>query len=107
MDILILLLVLIFQIFDGTVLVLLDSHNLLLPLVLHVFSQSGHLSLILLLNLLCDALILLSLGSGNRVVVLGQSVHIVCMTDLLLLFLDFQSTKILLKLTFVDAMLIL
>ena len=106
MNVLILLVVLVLQLEDCLVLLGLNLGNFGLPLGLHVLAQASHLGLVLLLDLVRDALEFLSFGCGQGVVVLRQSVTILGLTHLLLLLLHFECTQVLLELALVDAMLI-
>ncbi len=105
-DVLVLLVMLVLQLQDCLVLLGFDLEDLCLALSLHVFTQAGHLGLVLLLDFVCDALEFLSLGCGQSVVVLGQCVTVLGLADLLLLLLDFQGAQVLLELTLVNTMLI-
>ena len=106
MNVLILLVVLVLQLEDCLVLLGLNLGNFGLPLGLHVLTQASHLSLVLLLDLVRNALEFLSFGGGQGVVVLRQSVTILGLTHLLLLLLHFECTQVLLELALIDAMLI-
>ena len=73
-DVLVLLVVLSFKLFNTFVLLGLNLCNLCLALGFHVFAQASHLGLVLLLNLVGNALILLALRCRHGVEVLVQSV---------------------------------
>ena len=90
MDVLILLVVLLLQLFDRPILLGLNLGDLQLALRFHVFSQTRHLSLVLFLDFAGDPLILLAFLSGQRVEVLGESVTIFGLTNFLLLLLHFE-----------------
>lgn len=64
MNVLILLVVLVLQLEDCLVLLGLNLGNFGLPLGLHVLTQASHLSLVLLLDLVRNALEFLSFGGG-------------------------------------------
>lgn len=106
-DVLVLLVVLLLELLDRAVFLCFDLGDLSLALRLHVFSKTSHFRLVLFLDLTGDALVLLSLLSRQCVVVLRQSVTVFSLTDLLLLFLDFERTQVLLQLALVNAVLIL
>ena len=69
MDVLVLLLVLSLEFFDSLVFLRFDLGDFSLALGLHVLSQTSHLGFVLLLDLVSDAFVFLSLGSGQCVVV--------------------------------------
>ena len=98
---------LLLQLFDGPVFLSFDLGNLSLALGLHVFSQASHFRLVLLLDLTGDSLVLLSLLSGEGIVVLSQSVTVFSLAHLLFLFLDFERAQVLFQLALVDPVLIL
>ena len=65
MNVLVLLVVLRFQLFDGTILSRFDLGDFSFALGLHVLPQARHLSFVLLLDLIGNALILLTLCSRD------------------------------------------
>ena len=79
----------------------------MLTLGLHILSQASHLGLVLLLNLVADALEFLALGGSLRVEVLVEGVLILGLSHLLLLFLNFKGAQVLFQLAFVDPVLVL
>ena len=107
MDVLVLLLVLRLELLDDAVLLRFNLGYLSAALALHVSSETSHLRLVLLLNLASDALVLLSLLGSKGVVVLVQGVTVLGLTNFLFFLLDLEGAQVLLKLTFVDAVLIL
>jgi len=106
-DVLVLLVVLSFKLLNTPVLLSLYLCNLCFALSFHVFAQARHLGLILLLDFVGNSLILLTLCSRHSVEVLIQSVRILCLAHLLLFLLHFEGTQVLLKLTFIDSVLVL
>lgn len=107
MYVLVLLVMLGLQVFDGLVLARLDLCNLLLALQLHDFAQARHLSLVLLANFAADALMLLALSRGLGIKMAQHGVTEFRLADLLLLGLDFERAQVLFELSFVDAVLVL
>jgi len=90
MDVLVLLIVLLFKLFDRPVFLSLNLGNLHLALRLHNFSQTRHLSLVLFLNLLRDPFILLAPLSSKCVEMLGESVTVLSLSHFLLFLLHFE-----------------
>ena len=88
----------IFLVFD-----LLDHH---LPLPLHFLPQEQHLMLILQLNLIGNPLILLPHLGCLLVLLAGQRIQVLSVTNFLFFLLDFESPNILLQLPLVDPILI-
>ena len=88
-DVLVLLVVLSFELFNTFVLLGLNLCNLCFALSFHVLTQACHLGLILLLDLVGNSLILLALCSRHSVEVLVQSVRVFSLAHLLLFLLHF------------------
>ena len=106
-DVLVLLLVLNLESFDGTVLLGFNLRDLRFSLGFHVLTETCHLGLVFFLDLAADALELLSLCSREGIVMFVESVDVVGVAHLLLLLLYLEGAQILLQLTLVDAMFIL
>ena len=106
MDVLILLLVLRLELFDGPVFLRLYLSDLHLAPPLHVLSQTRTLHLVLLLDLARNSLVLFSRLRRQRIEVLFESVTVLSLAHLLLLLLDFERTQVLLQLALVNAVLI-
>ena len=106
MNILVLLVVLRFKLFDGSILSRFDLGNFCFALGLHVLPQARHLSFVLLLDLIGNTLILLTLCSCNRIEVLVERIRILSLAHFLLLLLDFECAQILLQRTLVYSVLI-
>ena len=87
---------LLLELFNSSVFLGLNLGNLRLTLSFHVFTQTRHLSLVLLLNLAGNTLMLLPFLSGEGIVVLRQSVTVFGLTDILLLFHYLESAQVLL-----------
>ena len=107
MNVLVLLVVLCLKLFNGAVLLGLDLGDLRLTLGLHILSQASHFRLVLLLDLVGNALELLTLGGSQGIEVLVESVLVLSLTNFLLLLLHFKRAQVLLQLTFVNAVLVL
>ena len=101
------LLVLVFELFDGSVFLGFNLGDLCLTLGLHVLSQPRHLRLVLFLDLTGDTLMLFSFLRRQRIVVLCESVTVLGLTNFLFLFLHLQSAQVLLELTLIDPVLVL
>ena len=69
-NVLVLLVVLGFQLLNGLVLLSFDLCDLSLALGLHLLTQARHLRLVLLLDLVGNALVLLTFGGRQRIIVL-------------------------------------
>ena len=106
-NLLILLLVLVLELFDRSVFLGLNLSDLCLSLGLHVLSQSCHFGLVLFLDLAGDTLVFLSFLSRKSIVMLGQSVTVLGLTNLLFLLLHLQCAQVLLQFTLIDPMFIL
>lgn len=92
---------------NSCILLLLDHSNLRLSLVLHFSSQIVSLGLELEMNLIANSFELLSLLGLNLILFLSESIQILLVSLLLLLDAHFDGSKILLKFSLVDAVLIL
>ena len=101
-NVLVLLVMLLLELFDCTVLLGLDLGDLGLAPSFHVLSQTGHLRLVLFLDFTCNALMLFSLLGGQGIIVLGESVTVLSLPHLLLFLLDFESAQVLLQLSLID-----
>ena len=106
MDLLILLVVLCLELNDCLVLLGFNLLDLSLTLSLHIFAQTRHLCLVLLLDLVGDALVLLPLLSGQGIVMLVESVTVLGLADFLLLLLNFERAQVLFKFAFINAVLV-
>ena len=106
-NLLILLLVLVLELFDRSVFLGLNLSDLSLSLGFHVLAQPSHFGLVLFLDLAGDTLVLLSFLSRKGIVMLGQSVTVLGLTNLLFLLLHLQCAQVLLQFTLIDPMLIL
>ena len=106
-DVLVLLVVLSLKLLDCFVFLGLNLGNLCFALGLHVFSKARHFGLVLLLNLVCDALVLLPLLSRQLVVVLMQGILVLGLAHILLLLLDFEGAQVLFEFALLDTVLIL
>ena len=105
-NVLVLLVMLLLELFDCTVLLGLDLGDLGLAPSFHVLSQTGHLRLVLFLDFTCNALMLFSLLGGQGIIVLGESVTVLSLPHLLLFLLDFECAQVLLQLSLIDTVLV-
>ena len=90
LDVLVLLLMSRSEFLDSDVFLrfdLLDTH---FSLLVHILTKQLHLVLILVLNLICDSLVLLPDTGRLLVLFLGEGVEIFGVPDLLLLVLDLE-----------------
>ena len=107
MNVLILLVVLRLQFLDSAVLLSLNLCDLRLALCFHFLTQARHFCLVLLLNLVGDALELLALASSLGIEVLVERVLVLGLTHLLLLLLDLERAQVLFQFALINAVLIL
>ena len=106
-NLLIFLLVLMSQLIDGSVLLLLDLLDGGTSLLDLLLAQQPHLVLVLEVDLVADAFELVADLRLLLVLLAGQGVQILLVTDLLLLLGDVDGPEVLLQLSLVDAVLIL
>jgi len=95
------------KLLDSQVLLFLDHFDLKLPLIVHFFSKELHLMLVFLMDFVRDSLEVVSQLSLLLVLVSGESVEVLLMSDFLLFLAHFKRSEILLELSFVGPVFIL